>query len=140
MERVSPYINFQGRAREALEHYQSLLGGSLNLWALSAEGAPGPAGPDDRVMEGRLFFEGGTIVGTDGHPDYPAQAGDNWAVALIGSDRERLARAFEGLAERGRVKGPLSATPWGAEVGWLTDRFGVSWMVSIERPRAAATG
>lgn len=35
--RLSPYVNFQGRAREALEFYHKVLGGRLDLQALRLE-------------------------------------------------------------------------------------------------------
>jgi uncharacterized glyoxalase superfamily protein PhnB len=37
------------------------------------------------------------------------------------------------LAEGGRITGPLLAQPSGAAVGWLTDTFGIDWMISIDR-------
>ncbi len=111
---VSPYINFGGRAREALELYHQVLGGKLDLEAK------------------RLESEGGVIIGVDGHPDYPAKVGENIAVAIVGSDRDRMARIFEGLAEGGKVKGRLEKRQWGGETGYLEDRFGINWVVSVE--------
>ena len=28
---------------------------------------------------------------------------------------------------------PLSKQPSGAEVGWLADKFGINWMVSVDK-------
>ncbi len=42
-----------------------------------------------------------------------------------------MAGIFERLAEGGQVKGPLSPEPWGSEFGFLLDRLGVNWVVSI---------
>jgi PhnB protein len=129
---LGPYINFGGRAREAMELYHRLLGGNLDLQTLDEQGAPKAAGPGDSIMYARLEAEGALIIGSDGHPDYPATVGDNLAIALGGTDRDRLTRAFDGLAEGGTIKMPLRPQPWGADVGWLMDRFGINWMVSIE--------
>jgi uncharacterized glyoxalase superfamily protein PhnB len=30
------------------------------------------------------------------------------------------------------IKGPLAEAPGGTEVGWLADKFGIGWMVSID--------
>ncbi len=73
------------------------------------------------------------IIGTDGHPDYAPTVGDNIAVALGGTDKGRLTKIFSDLAEGGNIKGPLAKQPWGAVVGWLTDKFGINWTVSIEQ-------
>jgi PhnB protein len=82
-------------------------------------------------MHSRLEADGAVIIGADGHPDYPARVGENLALAVTGTDKDRLTRIFNGLAEGGRIKMPLSEQPWGA-VGWLTDRFDINWMVNID--------
>src|SRR5574340_55901 len=46
---IGPYINFQGRAREAMELYHSVLGGKLELYAAGEQGAPRPAQPGDPI-------------------------------------------------------------------------------------------
>ncbi|HEV3309000.1 MAG TPA: VOC family protein [Chloroflexota bacterium] len=129
-----PYINFQGRAREALEFYQQVLGGGkLDLLAMDDMSAPPrPAGPGDRIAHAHLDAEGAAIMGSDGHPDYPPTNGDNMAIALSGKDRDRLARAFSGLSDGGTVKMPLAKQSWGGDLGIVLDRFGINWMVSIE--------
>ncbi len=130
---LGPYVNFQGRAREAMEHYRKVLGGALTLQASNEQGVLKPAGPGDRIMYARLEADGAVITGSDGHPSYPPTVGDNMAIALGGTDKDRLTKIFSGLAEGGKVKGPLADQPSGAAVGWLTDRFGINWMISIEK-------
>jgi PhnB protein len=129
---MGPYVNFQGRAREAMEFYHKVLGGHLDLYTLDEQGQPKPAGPGDRIMHSRLDAEGALIIGSDGHPDYPATVGDNLAIALGGTDRDRLTRIFNDLADGGMVKGRLTEQPWGA-AGWLTDKFGINWNVNINK-------
>jgi len=96
---LSPYVNFQGRAREAMEFYHKVLGGKLDLQAL------------------RLEVDGALIIASDGHPDYPATVGDNMGIALGGMDKERLTQIFNDLTEGGRSKMPLATQPWGARWG-----------------------
>lgn len=130
---INPYVNFQGRAREAFELYQQALGGSLTLSTVDATGAVKPAGPEDRITQGRLEADGVVITGADGHPDYPPTVGDNMAIALSGTDKERLTHAFTVLSEGGFVKMPLTEQPWGLAVGYLADKFGITWMVTIHQ-------
>lgn len=129
---LSPYINFQGRAREAMEFYQGVLGGNLQLQTLNDQGVPTPAGAGDSIMYSRLEAEGVLIIGVDGNPKYPAKVGENMALALGGTDKNRLSEIFNKLTEGGTLKMPLTRQPWGGEVGWLTDKFGVNWMVSVD--------
>jgi PhnB protein len=119
---LSPFVNFQGRAREAMEFYQKVLGGKLDL----------QTGPGDRVGQARLEAEGVLLIASDGHPDYPAKVGENLALSLGGTDNPRLTRIFNALGEGGRVNMPLAKQPWGGQVGWLVDKFGISWTVNIQ--------
>ena len=129
----SPYINFQGRAREAMEFYHRALGGKLDLQTLNERGVSTPAGPGDSIRHSRLEADGVLIIASDGHPDYPATVGDNMAIALGGTDWDRLTRIFNDLAEGGKIQMPLAQQPWGPDVGWLTDTFGIHWTVTIDK-------
>lgn len=128
---LSSYINFQGKAREAMEFYYEVLGGNLELQTVDEQGQSRPAGPGDSIMFSRLEVDGVTIIGVDGNPNYPPQVGENMALALSGSDKDRLARICNQLAEGGKLKMPLTRQRSGAEVGWLTDRFGINWMITV---------
>ena len=130
---LGPYVNFQGRAREATEFYQKVLGGKLDLQTMTEQGALKPAGPADRIMHARLEADGAVVIGSDGHPTYPPTVGDNMAIAVGGTDRDRLTKIFNQLAEGGKIKGPLAGQSAGAAVGWLADKFGINWMVSIDK-------
>ncbi len=134
---LNPYINFQGKAREAMEFYQKVLGGELVLLAASPDG-PKPAGPDDSIMHARLESDSAVIMGSDGMPEYPPTVGDNIAVALGGYDRERLGKIFDQLGEGGKVKQPLKEESWGT-FGWLQDKFGVNWMLNVSKENKNAT-
>jgi PhnB protein len=121
-QRLGPYINFQGRAREAMEFYQKVLGGKLDVQTAN-----------DRVGQARLEADGVLIVGSDGHPKYPPTVGDHMAIALSGTDKGGLSKIFNDLAAGGQINGPLTAQAGGPEVGWLVDKFGINWMVSIDK-------
>jgi PhnB protein len=129
---LAPYINFQGHAREAMEHYQKVLGGKLEMFTADERGQPKPAGQGDSIMYARLESEAVVIVASDGNPKYPAKVGEHIGLSLVSSDRARLTKAFDELAEGGQVKMPLTDQPWGT-AGWLTDRFGINWNIDIEK-------
>jgi len=88
MQKIAPYINFQGRAREAMELYHSILGGKLELYAADETGQTRPAQPGDRIQHARLAGDGFLLIGSDGHPKYPTTAGDNMAVGFTRPTRQ----------------------------------------------------
>ena len=127
---TAPDINFQGRAREAMEFYHRILGGKLALYAFDASGKLKAAGAKDPVGYGRLVADDIRLFGSDGNPAYPATPGDTIAITLAGPDKAALTAAFEALADGGTVGMPLTEAPWGT-AGWVTDRFGITWNVDI---------
>jgi PhnB protein len=132
-KRAAPYINFQGKAREAMEFYHGIFGGELELYAADEQGKPRRAERGERIMYARLSGDGVLLIASDGHPKFPTTLGDGMAISLIGTDREALGKAFDRLAEGGQAKMPLRDTPWGGAAGWLKDRFGINWNVDVEK-------
>ena len=51
----------------------------------------------------------------------------NMSISSGTEDSEKILSYFASLSESGTV-----TVPWGAELGMLTDRFGINWMVNIE--------
>jgi PhnB protein len=134
MAQLNPYINvLDGRAREAMEFYHSVLGGELSLMTFGETGFEGPAA--NQVMHGQLETPAGfTLMGADAPPEMvQVTMGDNMSVSISGGhdEAEALRGWFDGLAEGGEVRQPLAAAPWGDEFGMLVDRFGINWMVNI---------
>jgi PhnB protein len=131
---LNPYVNvLDGRAREALEFYRSVLGGELNVMTFGEMGAEGPVA--DQVMHGQLETDAGfTLMVADAPPEMvQVTMGNNISISLSGpaEDGDALRGWFAGLAEGGQVPQPLQPAPWGDEFGMLVDRFGISWMVNI---------
>src|SRR5215831_4880688 len=123
-----------------MEFYRVALGGTLDLQTMNEQGQSKPAGPQDRVTYARLEAEGAVIIASDGHPDYPAKVGNNMAIVLGGTDKVRLTRIFNTLAEGGRIQMPLTKQPWGADVGWLADKFGIIWTIKHRHGVATPNG
>ena len=130
---LNPYLNFNGNARQALEFYQSVFGGDLNVNTFGQLG--GMEGADaDKIMHGQLETGAGyTIMAADvpSHMDYQPIAGTS--VSLSGDDGDALRGYWEKLAAGGTVTVPLEKQVWGDEFGMVTDQFGVPWLVNISQ-------
>jgi PhnB protein len=127
---LNPYVSFDGNAREAMEFYQSVLGGELKVMTFGESGMPGPG--SDKVMHASLNSEAGyTIMASDMPPGMEHKPGQNISISISGSDAERLRGYWEGLGDGAQVTMPLEKQMWGDEFGALVDRFGINWMVDI---------
>ena len=132
--RLNPYLNFpDGKAREAMEHYRSVLGGQLEVMTFGDMGTEGELAT--QVMHSYLETPSGfALMGADAPPEMaPVTYGDNVSVSISGeaADAEEMRGWFAGLSEGGEVRQPLEKAPWGDEFGMFVDRFGISWLVNI---------
>lgn len=128
---MTPYLQFPGTAREALELYHSVFGGELSFMTY-AEGMGEEGESRDRIMHGSLYIgrgvhlmaadlpEGmsGNGLGTIALSVSEANAGEN------GTIEEWWAK----LSAHAEVTMPLETAPWGDKFGMLKDTFGVEWM------------
>ncbi len=66
--RLNPYISFPGNAREAMDFYRSVFGGSVTLNTFGEFGPP-DSPEADKIMHGQLETDGGfTLMGADTPP------------------------------------------------------------------------
>ena len=132
--RLNPYISFGGNARQAMEFYQAVFGGTLTLNTFGQFGSP-DAPEAEKIMHGMLETDQGyTLMGADTPPGMEHNPGDNMAVSLSGDDASVLRGYWEMLSESGSVSVPLEQQMWGDVFGMCTDQFGITWMVNIGQP------
>ena len=67
---LAPYVNFEGRAREAMAFYQKVLGGKVDLRAATGQGASKPADPGDRIRHAQLEADGASSPARMAFPKY----------------------------------------------------------------------
>lgn len=127
--RLNPYLSFKDNAREAMEFYQSVLGGELEFMTFGQMGGT-PAGG---VMHSSLATpDGYMIMASDTPEEMEWQPGFvNVTMSLSGDEPDKLRGFFAGLSEGGEVRMPLEKQMWGDEFGMLTDKYGVGWLVNI---------
>jgi PhnB protein len=135
--RLNPYLNFNGNARQALEFYRSVFGGTLNISTFADFG--GQDSPDaDKVMHGQLDTDAGYTVMAADHTsnmgDYHAPTG--FGVSLSGDDGDALRGYWEKLSAAGNTTMPMQKQAWGDEFGIVVDQFGITWLVNISQPQA----
>ena len=134
--RLNPYITFDGNAREAMEFYEQVFGGTLQLNPYGDIEHAGEAPDPESIMHGMLETESGyTIMGADNAPGQPHSPGNNISISLTGDDADELRGYWNKLSEGGSVSVPLEKQMWGDEFGMCVDRFGTPWMVNIGQPQ-----
>lgn len=112
LQKITPFLWFDGQAQEAAELYVSLFPGSRIL-----SSAPLPAGPAEGSALVSFVLAGQQFTALDGGPMFRFTPAISFAVHC--DDQSELDHFWEGLSQGGNQE----------RCGWLRDRFGVSWQI-----------
>jgi PhnB protein len=135
---VQPYLFFDGRCEEAVEFYKSALGAEVTMLMRFKDSpeppSPGcvPPGAENKVMHTSFRIGQTTVMASDGRClGQPSFQG--FSLSLAVPNEAEAERLFARLAEGGQVQMPLTKTFFSPRFGMVADRFGVSWMIVVER-------
>ncbi|MEV4056992.1 VOC family protein [Amycolatopsis sp. NPDC049688] len=129
--RLNPYLSFRDDARQAMEFYKSVFGGTLTLNTFGEFGSPEGA-DSDKVMHAQLEAENGfTLMASDTPAGMEHNPGTNISVSLSGDDADDLRGYWDKLSGGGTVTVPFEKQMWGDEFGACVDKFGIPWMVNV---------
>ena len=144
---TTTHLNFRGVARQALEFYQSVFGGNTVISSYADVGMPADLPAADKVVFGLVEAENGfRVMGYDipGQNEGSLAGGrstrrednvtltDQALFVSIGADTlEELQVYWDALSVDAVIVEPLAASAWSPGFGMLTDRFGVTWSVSV---------
>ncbi|TFD83987.1 VOC family protein [Cryobacterium fucosi] len=132
--RLNPYLSFRDTAKEAIEFYQSVFGGTVTRSTFAEFQVSEDPAEQDKTMHSMLETGGGLVLMAADTPNTMEYTpGTNYAVSLSGdaADEAELRGFWDGLSAGGTVTMPLNRAPWGDSFGMCLDKFGVSWMVNI---------
>ena len=133
--RLNPYLSFRNNAREAMEFYQSVFGGTLEVTTFGESNMAEDPADADKVMHSMLTSNSGLVLmGSDAPASMDSRElshGTDHTVSLSGEDEAELRGYWDKLADGGQVAMPLEKAPWGDTFGMCTDKFGVPWMVNV---------
>lgn len=124
MQKIVPHLWFDNRAEEAMQLYTSIFGGS-KITRLDRI----PAGPAKGSVTGAFQLEGQDFMAIDAGPYFTFSPAVSFFVAC--DTREEVDRLWSALIDGGMALMPLDAYPFSARYGWLQDRYGVSWQLSL---------
>jgi PhnB protein len=132
---VQPYLFFGGRCEEALDFYRKSVGAEIvTLRRFKEAPEPVPGLPDcfnDKIMHATVRIGESMWMASDGqcegNPTF-----EGFSMSITVPDESEAERLFNALSQDGLVVMPLEKTFWTSKFGVVQDRFGVSWMISIE--------
>jgi len=142
MATPSPSITFNGNAEEAFHFYKSVFGGEFTSFMRWKEMPGGKVSPDDanKIMHASLpIGKANVIMGGDMPSSMRSQlsSGNNFMISLECESKDEATKLYHALVAGGKEdpQMPLGDAFWGAYAGFLTDKFGVRWMVNYTYPK-----
>ena len=115
MQKITPFLWYDGQAEEAVNFYVSIFKNS-RIVSMTRYGDAGP-GPKGSVMTAAFQLEGQDFVALNGGPQYKFTPAISFVVSC--ETQEEVDELWEKLSAGGRKD----------RCAWLTDKFGVSWQI-----------
>ena len=134
---VDVYINFRGNCRAAVEFYAEVFGTDKPKIMIFGDAPPNPEfalseETKNLVMHTKLNIKGTNIMFSDTPTDMPFISGNNISLVIGSKDIEEIKSLFNMLKEGGNVMMDLQETFWSKSYGYLTDKFGIQWQLSLD--------
>jgi PhnB protein len=146
---TTTHLNFTGTARQALDFYQSVFGGTITAATYGDLGMPADAPGADKIVFGQVESDNGfrvmaydipgqdttdssTVAGNTRRENGTTLTDRTFFQSVRGGTLGEVATIWDALAEGGDVIEPLAASPWSPGFGMLTDRFGVTWIIDVQ--------
>jgi predicted 3-demethylubiquinone-9 3-methyltransferase (glyoxalase superfamily) len=115
MQKITPFLWFDGRAEEAANFYTAIFPNS-KIVSIMSSGEAGP-GPKGSVMSATFELQGQEFIALNGGPMFTFSPAISFFVHC--ETQEEVDNFWEKLSEGGEKQ----------RCGWLRDKFGVSWQV-----------
>ena len=115
MQKITPFLWFDGKAEEAMNFYVSIFKNS-KVGRVSRYGDAGP-GPKGTVMSATFQIEGQDFYALNGGPQFKFTPAISFFVNC--ETQPEVDDLWEKLSAGGEKK----------QCGWLQDKYGVSWQI-----------
>jgi predicted 3-demethylubiquinone-9 3-methyltransferase (glyoxalase superfamily) len=115
MQKITPFLWFDGKAEEAMNFYTSIFKNS-KIGSIMRYGEAGP-GPKGTVMSATFELDGQEFIALNGGPQFTFSPAISFFVTC--ETQQEVDELWEKLVAGGKPQ----------QCGWLTDRYGLSWQI-----------
>jgi predicted 3-demethylubiquinone-9 3-methyltransferase (glyoxalase superfamily) len=126
MQKIVPHLWYDTEAREAAEFYCSLFADSKVTNVTTIHDVPSPTGDSDIVS---FRISGQPFMAISAGPLFKFNPSISFFVIL--EDQKEVDKLWNKLKEGGSVLMNLQKYDWSEKYGWVQDKFGLSWQISV---------
>ena len=116
MQKITPFLWFDGRAEEAMNFYTSIFRNS-KIINVSRYGKGAPGDMEGSVMTGTIHLDGQDFMLLNGGPIFSFTPAVSFFISC--ENQEEIDHYWNSLSADGEE----------SRCGWLKDKFGLSWQV-----------
>ncbi|AZQ47727.1 VOC family protein [Bacillus sp. GX] len=128
-QKITTFLMFEGKAEEAMNFYTSLFDRS-EIVNISRYDENGP-GKEGSVIHATFMLHGQEFMCIDSYVNHNFTFTPAMSLYVTCDTEEEIETAFNKLAKEGAVLMPLGAYPFSKKFGWLNDKYGVSWQLTL---------
>ncbi|MCB9266688.1 MAG: VOC family protein [Lewinellaceae bacterium] len=119
-QKITPYFWFDTQAEEAAGFYASIFPGS-KIGKIQHQG--------DAVLTVQFFLSGQEFTALNGGPMFTFNPSVSFYVVC--ESEAEIDDAWAKLSGGGKALMPLNKYPWSEKYGWVQDKYGVSWQLTV---------
>lgn len=112
-----------------MNYYTSLIEDS-EITSITRYGA-NEAGEEGSVMQATFSLKGQEFMCIDSNVKHEFTFTPSFSLFITCEMEEEIDRLYENLAAGGRVLMPLGDYSFSKKFGWVVDKFGVSWQLTL---------
>ncbi|MGH0429662.1 VOC family protein [Bacillus mycoides] len=128
-QKITTFLMFEGKAEEAMNFYTSLFDQS-EIVSISRYDENGP-GKEGTVIHATFTLNGQEFMCIDSYVNHNFTFTPAMSLYVTCETEEEIETVFNKLAQDGAVLMPLGSYPFSKKFGWLNDKYGVSWQLTL---------
>ncbi|UYX54756.1 VOC family protein [Bacillus thuringiensis] len=128
-QKITTFLMFEGKAEEAMDFYTSLFDQS-EIVNISRYDEKGP-GKEGTVIHATFTLNGQEFMCIDSYVKHDFTFTPSMSLYVTCDTEEEIETVFNKLAQDGKVLMPLGSYPFSKKFGWLNDKYGVSWQLTL---------
>ncbi|MBM6647662.1 VOC family protein [Bacillus sp. RIT 809] len=128
-QKITTFLMFEGKAEEAMNFYTSLFDQS-EIVNISRYDEKGP-GEEGTVIHATFTLNGQEFMCIDSYVKHDFTFTPAMSLYVTCETEEEIKTVFNKLAQDGAILMPLGAYPFSKKFGWLNDKYGVSWQLTL---------
>lgn len=131
--KVETHLSFEGQCEAALTYYQHILNIEVSMlmrFADSPDPSLCPPNSENKIMHANFKIGDTAFMASDGKCSGKTSFA-GFALSFNAETETEGSRIYNAFAQEGTPVKALGSSFWGGLYGEVTDKFGLTWMISV---------